>query len=240
MTKKYYKSVSCEETPSGTTLCLDGKPARTPAGNSFVMHSTALARAVAEEWRSQGEIVRKEVMLLTQVACVAIDFAGQQREAVIADMLPYGGTDLICYRAGHIPQLAYSQAQLLDPIVAWAGERFGIALRMTEGIMPVEQPEDGKAKLAALLSAYDDWKLAAVAAVVKPLGSVILALALVEGRISAEEAFHLSHLEENFETGQWGGDEEKERRMQKLREEITAIEKYLRLLSASGSVLSRK
>jgi len=231
--KKLYKSVSYEKVLSGFALRFDGKPARTPAGNPFILQGEALALAVTKEWQGQGETLRKDTMPLAQLACVAIDLAGARREEVIADILPYGETDLVCYRAGDIPALAKEQAEMLDPIMAWAGGRFGITLHVTHDMMPIAQPEGNKAKLAQALSGYDDWRLAALAASVKALGSLVLALALTEGHINAEEAFHLSHLEESYETRQWGDDEEKENRMRRLKEDIAATERFLSLLLSS-------
>jgi chaperone required for assembly of F1-ATPase len=228
--KKIYKTVSCEITHSGLSLCLDGKSARTPAGNAFQIPTSALAEAVAEEWRAQGENVRKETMPLSHIASVAIDLAAKKRGEVIADILPYGDTDLVCYRAGDIPALKNQQSESLDPMVAWASKRFGVVLRVTDGVMPLAQPEDNKEKLAASLSSYDEWKLAVLACAVGPLGSLVLALALIEGYIDAETAFRLSQLEESYETEKWGEDEEKQIRTRNLRDTIVAVGRFLHLL----------
>jgi chaperone required for assembly of F1-ATPase len=145
-------------------------------------------------------------------------------------MISYSETDLICYRAGDISALVKRQSELLDPVTRWAEGRFGIALAITDGLMPVKQPASNKAKLKAALADYDDWRLAALAVAVKSLGSLIIGLALTEGRLGGTEAFHLSQLEERYETEKWGGDEEKDARMRKLEEEIIAAERFLRLL----------
>src|SRR5579872_2791377 len=114
--KKAFKLATCGHLPGGYALLLDGKTARTPMGKPFVVQSAALGEAVALEWQAQGGAVRKETMPLTQTACIAIDLAVEQREEVLADLLAYAETDLICYRAGDVPALASRQKEILDPI----------------------------------------------------------------------------------------------------------------------------
>jgi chaperone required for assembly of F1-ATPase len=233
--KKVYKSAKCGKFPEGFALLLDDKAARTPMGKPFVMRSQPLAEAVAQEWQAQGETIRKETMRLTHIACVAIDLVAERRAAVLEDILPYGDTDLVCYRAGDIPVLAARQAERLDPIVGWAKDKLGVALKVTGDVMPVTQPEANNMQFTEILSHYDDWKLAALACAVKPLGSLTLALALAEGRLDAKTACELSQLEETYETEAWGSDEEKEQKLQLRREDIHAAEGFLLLVLSRGN-----
>jgi chaperone required for assembly of F1-ATPase len=229
--KKHYKSVECRQEGPEFTILLDGNPAKTPLGTSYNISNAELAKAVAAEWAAQGDVIRKESMPLTQITCVALDIIAQRRHDVCADVLLYADTDLVCYRAGNIAELAQQQSELLDPVIAWAEERFGVAFKLADGIMPVKQPATNHAKLKAAVFDYDDWRLAALAVSVRPLGSLILALALVEGLIDARAAFQLAHLEELYETKKWGRDEEKEARMQLLEKEVIEVEKFLSFIA---------
>jgi chaperone required for assembly of F1-ATPase len=136
----------------------------------------------------------------------------------------------VCYRAGNAPALLQRQGEMLDPVLAWAKAHFGVELNVTDGVMPVSQPAANRARLKDKMNEYDHWKFAALTAGAKPLGSLILALALIEGRIDAATAFDLSHLEEAYETDKWGADEEKEKRLKRLKEEISCVEEFLMLL----------
>jgi chaperone required for assembly of F1-ATPase len=62
------------------------------------------------------------------------------------------------------------------------------------------------------------------------LGSLVLALALLEGRISAEEAFEASQLDETFQIEQWGEDAEAARRRRSIREDVLSTRRFLDLL----------
>lgn len=50
--------------------------------------------------------------------------------------------------------------------------------------------------------------LAALHVMTTLMGSVVLALAVQEGRLSPEEAWALAHLDEDFQMEVWGQDEE--------------------------------
>lgn len=217
----------------GGYALMNGKiPARTPLGFPLVLPNEGLAAAVAAEWAGQGQKVNKALLRLTPLVCVAIDLANQNLEAVLADVVPYIDTDLVCYRAGDIEELFIQQHTLLEPILAWAKERFDIALVTTGGLMPVAQPSRNRQLLTDILAAHDSWNLAAFAAAVKLLGSAVLALALLEGRLSAQEVFALAHLEEAYETQKWGKDEEKEKLLGAKKEDIQSVETFLRLLKS--------
>lgn len=215
----------------GFAVLMDGKLLKPPLGETLVLPDEKLATAVAAEWQAQGEKIRKNDMRLTQLASVAIDLARMRREETLEDVLGYSDTDLLCYRNSDIPDLYILQKKLFTPIIAWANEKFGIFLQITDGIMPVKQPAENQQKIKKAVAGYTEWQLAVFATVVKPLGSIILALAFTEQRINAAEAFRLAHLEETYQTGQWGTDEEKEQKINERKLEIEAAEEFLRLLS---------
>ena len=53
--KRFYKSVTVEETPDGFRFLLDCKPVLTPARQSLILPTRPLAEAIAEEWSAQKE-----------------------------------------------------------------------------------------------------------------------------------------------------------------------------------------
>lgn len=213
-------------------LILKNKPLRTPAGNALAVPCLSLAEALVAEWQGQGEKVNKSLLALTPIACVAVDLALHNREALLADVVPYIDTDLVCYRAGDCPELLEQQAALLAPLVEWIKEQHGIILHTTTSVMPIAQPAGNQERLRNILVGFPPFKLAAFAVAVKPLGSAVLALALVERRILAEDAFRLAHLEETYETEQWGADEEKEAYQAAKKKDVLAVGQFLSLLGA--------
>ena len=57
--------------------------------------------------------------------------------------------------------------------------------------------------------------------------SVLLALALVKGKISANEAFELSELEELYQARKWGTEPVAEARRNSIKNLLISTEKYL-------------
>ena len=71
--KRFYDQVAIEDEGHGVALLLDGKKVRTPGKAPFLLPTTALAEAIAEEWRGQGERIDPQTMPLTRLANSVID-----------------------------------------------------------------------------------------------------------------------------------------------------------------------
>src|SRR4029077_17013741 len=123
----------------GHGVALDDKPLRTPAKAPVVVPSRALAEAIAEEWRRQGEKLKLEALPLTRLASTAIDLVTPRRPEVVAEVVRYAGTDLVCYRAGHPPELAARQHEAWQPLIDWASLRYDAPLEVTAGVVPITQ-----------------------------------------------------------------------------------------------------
>ena len=54
----------------------------------------------------------------------------------------------------------------------------------------------------------DPWRLGAVNAVTTLTGSALIALALARGRLTAEEAWQASNVDDDWNIKQWGADDE--------------------------------
>jgi chaperone required for assembly of F1-ATPase len=200
--------VAIEDEAGGTAILLDGRPVRTPGKDYFLLPNAALAEAVADEWRGQGARIDPATMPLTRLANSVIDGVKGQEEAVIADILSYAGSDLLCYRAEGPKGLVALQSRHWDPIIAWAKQHLGAPMRLTEGVMHVDQPTASLAVLTARLGELGSWSLATIHAMTGLSGSALLALAVALGRLSPEEAWTAAHVDEDWQIRQWGEDEE--------------------------------
>jgi chaperone required for assembly of F1-ATPase len=171
--------------------------------------SRRLAAALADEWNAQVERIDPAAMPVTRLVNSAIDGVAPRMNEVRADVLAYAGTDLLCYRAGEPERLAASQARHWDPVLVWAERRLAVRFALAEGVMHVPQPDDTLAAVAAALERYDDpFALAALHVATTLTGSALLALALAEGKIGAEEAWAAAHVDEDWNMLLWGEDAE--------------------------------
>src|SRR3712207_2103472 len=149
--RRFYETASVEERDGAFRLLLDGRAARTPARNLLAVPTRALAEALAAEWQGQEAVIDPAAMPLTRIVNSAIDGVAREREAVIADMAKYAGSDLVCYRAGEPEALVAEQARAWDPVLAWAREALGARFVLSEGVMHVAQPEAAVAAVRARL-----------------------------------------------------------------------------------------
>ncbi|MBD3764730.1 MAG: ATPase [Rhodobacterales bacterium] len=230
--RRFWTAAEAGPAEGGFAVHLDGRPVRTPAKRPLVVPSAALARAMADEWQAQDKLVRPETMPLTRAANSALDKVAPQRAAVIAELAGYGATDLLCYRAEAPAALAARQAAGWDPWLDWAVTDLGAGLRVTRGVVPVDQPAAALAALRAPLEAACDFSLAGLHDVVAISGSLVLALAVRAGRLTGDQAFALSRIDETFQIEQWGHDDEAEAAEAARRAGLLQAERFLSLLAA--------
>lgn len=206
--RRFYKDVSVEAGSDGFFISLDGRPVKTPRKASLAVAQAALAEAVAEEWRAQGEFIDPETMPATKLVNTAVDGILGQEAAVAAEIVAFAGSDLTCYRAEQPVQLVALQARAWNPVLDWARDVLGAHFVVTEGVIPVEQPPEAIAAVAVAVARYDALSLAGLHVMTTLTGSVLIALAHVSGRLSAGEAWAAAHIDEDFQISRWGEDSE--------------------------------
>lgn len=225
--KRFYTEVSVDAAAGGHRILLDGRPVHTPARQLLAMPSAALAEAVADEWRAQGETIERAGMGLTRLVSTALDRMPALRGAAFDEALDYAQTDLLCYRAAEPVELVERQRRRWQPWLDWLAETHGARLLVTTTMLPLSQPEPAIAQLRSAIEELDDWRLVGLHGATTALGSVVLGLALLEGEIDAEQALAASLLDELFEIERWGREREAERRQQVLRREVAAAAVFL-------------
>jgi chaperone required for assembly of F1-ATPase len=202
----------------------------TPAKGPLHLPSRALAEAIAEEWRRQGDRIRPAEMPLSQFANTALDRAASQPIAVVEGLLVFAATDLVCYRAEAPEALVGRQQRLWQPLLDWLEGRHGTVLAVHRGVLPRPQPRDAIQRLRRHLVGLDPFTLTALDNATRTAGSLVIGLAFVEGRLGPEEAFALSQLDETFQIERWGEDGEAAARRRAIKAEFDLIHRLLQLL----------
>ncbi|EME70930.1 F1-ATPase chaperone protein [Paramagnetospirillum caucaseum] len=231
--KRFYKDSSVEVRDGGFAILLDGKAVKTPGARLLCVPSPRLAEAIAGEWRGQEEQIRPSTMPLTQLASTALDRVGPERAHITQQLMNYAGTDLLCYRAEIPADLAARQGAAWQPLLDWAAQTLDAPLVTTTGLSAVAQPTGALAALQRHLESYDDWRLTGLQSATAAMGSLILGLALAEGRLDAEAAFQASQTDETYQIEQWGEDWEAADRRAELKADIEAASRFLGLLTPS-------
>jgi chaperone required for assembly of F1-ATPase len=230
--KRFYKDTGVEQGEDGFHVLLDGKPMRTPAKAILVVPTRVLAEAIAAEWAAVPEKaeINAAHLPLTRLAATGIDRVVARRDEVIADTAKYAGSDLLCYRATAPESLVKLQQELWQPLLDWAAERHGARLVTADGIGFVDQPEEAKARLHEAVSAHGDLALSALYNLTHTAGSVVIGLAVSEGRLDAAGAFATAQMDELYQVDRWGDDPLAEKHREGVRRDIEACARFLSLL----------
>lgn len=224
--RRFYKAVFVEPEGEGFALRLDGRTPRTPKGRPLVLPTRALADVIAEEWRAQGDWIAHASMPATRLAHTAIDAVGAARGPTVEGVVRYAGADLLCYFAEGPARLVRRQEKTWGPLLDWAREAHGLDFLRTAGVVHHAQPPQTLARLAALLAPMDDFTLAGMAFAAALFGSAVLALALRDGRINADETMAAARLDEIFQEEQWGVDAEAAARADAMAVEAVMLERW--------------
>ena len=230
--KRFYKTAEAVEADGGHGIALDGKPVRTPAGRPLAVSGAALATAVAQEWAAQDETIDRETMPLTCFVCTALDLVPARRAEIVAEVAAYAETDLVCYRTDQPPALARRQTAAWEPLVAWAAARYGAPLAVTRSITPIAQAPEALEALREAVATEDDFALAGLSLVTRSFGSLVIALAMREGRLDAEAAADASLVDERYQLERWGDDPELAARCARVARDAAEAESLFRLLAA--------
>lgn len=207
--KRFYTAVSTELRDGQHVLLLDGRPARTKQRNLLGATTPAAAAMLADEWAGQETHINPATMPTTRILHAAIDHVAEAGDAVVADILKYAGSDLVCYRAGEPEKLVALESAHWDPVLDHARIRHGARFRLAEGIGFVEQPREAIAAVAQALQPYRaPAMLAALHVLTTISGSALVALAVADGAVTPDAGFAAGEVDADFEISLWGSDEE--------------------------------
>ena len=227
--RRFYKTVTVTD---DNGVALDGRVVKTPMKAPLRLPNRALAEAVAAEWEAQGEKIMPSTMYFTKLANTAIDRVGAHRAEILAELLEYAGSDLVCYRADRPEALVARQAEHWNPVVDWARTVLDAPMEVTVGVIHTPQPETALKAIASALTELDDFQVAAFHGVMTIGGSALVALMVARGVMSAEAAWETCHVDEDYQIAIWGEDEEAAERRARRYVEFMACCRVLELSRA--------
>jgi chaperone required for assembly of F1-ATPase len=206
--KRFWTRAVVAPDAGGFVVLLDNRKVMTPAKQPLILPTQPLAALIAAEWEAQTGLVDPEMMPVTRMANSALDKVVPQYAEVAGLLAAYGETDLLCYRATHPPALIARQEQAWDPVLDWAASALSAPLRSTRGIVHVAQDPAVLSGLMDQVLALGNFRLAAFHDLVSISGSLVLAFAVARGHLTAEVAWRLSRIDEDWQISLWGEDED--------------------------------
>lgn len=231
--KRFWREVSVRELPEGFGISLDEKSLMTPGKQLLAVPTGEFAAQIAIEWEAVEKEVEPELLRFTKVANTAIDRVSSRMLEVVDDIVAYGEADLICYRAREPEDLKQLQAKLWNPWLDWSQTELGAPLHSVAGIGYREQPMESLVALRNEVARHSVFELVPLNELVTISGSLILALAVSRGALTAPEAWPLSRLDEEWQAEQWGRDELAAAAASQKREAFLAAETVLGCLRGS-------
>jgi chaperone required for assembly of F1-ATPase len=229
--KKFYSIAEAGTAPGGHTVRLDGKTIKTPLQHPFIVPTAKLAAALAAEWAAQENEVVPASMPLNLLANTMIDKAhGHERRAMEQALIDYGASDLVCYMALNPEELVTLQESHWQPLIDWMKEAHGIVLEPVRGIQYHHQPAESLNKIALLVEGLDPATFTATQAAAGATGSLVIGLALAQGRLTAGSAFDAACVDELYQLEKWGDDALARKRLDTILADLQAVETFYRLL----------
>ena len=229
--KRFWTLAEVVEADDGYGIALDGRRVKTPARVDLAVADRDLAEAIAGEWNDCGDEIDPRAMPLTGLANAAVDRVAADPATFAAGLAEYAKGDLLCYRADAPQLLIDRQSAQWDPLLAWARRRFDVDFTITTGIMHVDQPSATVARLAHAVAVLAPFTLAGLSPLVTIGGSLLTALALLEGEIDVAAAWDVVSVDDAWQAEKWGADVEAVAALEWKRLDFAAAARFLSLLS---------
>jgi len=237
--KRFWETVAIDPSNAGYAILLDGKPMHLPGGALLRVEGESLARAIAEEWQEVGGGKGGDMSFAdTPLTCLA----GTAQQRIAPDPMPtvdaiarYAESDLLCYRADTPEELVARQAREWQPWLDWVALTYDAPLRIARGVGYVKQYRDSVSALRRAVAGLDVAALAALGVAVPALGSLVLGLALAEGRLDAAAAHSLGALDELYQAQAWGEDAAAAARRRAIAADIAHATRFLQLTRPEAS-----
>jgi len=218
--KRFYKEVGVAPVDSGFTVTLDGRPVHTPGKRPVVVPVASIATAMANEWSAQGQFIDPTTMPMVRLINSAVEGGERSIPALREEIIKFAGGDLLLYRADSPQELVSQQEVLWDNALSHLSRHFGVSFEPTTGIIHRPQPQATLDRLAQAIAEENLFGLTALVSITGLTGSGLLALGVWARLFAPEAVWTAAHVDEDYQIGQWGEDEEASERRAKRRKEF--------------------
>ncbi|WCJ21253.1 ATP synthase mitochondrial F1 complex assembly factor 2 [Euphorbia peplus] len=209
--KRFYKQVTTRQADDGNgwSVMLDYRTLKTPSKSPLKLPNLALAKAIAAEWEYQDKDgIRPFTMPLMKLACTALERVPLTRPKIIENLIKRFNQDLVFCRAPQDDNLTTDvyerQVEKIDPLLEWVKSEFGFKAIVYTSFFGGQQDEGLVKAIEGVLKKSDNCELAVIDAIASAAHSLIIAIAIVRGKLDIEEAIQLIRLEEDFQVDRWG------------------------------------
>ncbi|CAI9111185.1 OLC1v1011341C1 [Oldenlandia corymbosa var. corymbosa] len=204
--KRFYNKVTTRQADDGNgwTVMLDYRTLKTPSKRPLKCPTHSLAMAIAAEWEyQQMDGIRPFTMPLMKLACTAFERVPLTRVKVLENLMKKFNQDLVFCRAPGDNDLTRGvlecQVEKIDPLLKWLQSEFGYKPVVYSSFFGGKQENGLVTAIESLLKGTTDCELAAIDAIAASAHSLVIAIAMLRGRLSIDEAIELIRLEEDLQ-----------------------------------------
>lgn len=151
----------------------------------------------------------------------------KDRKTIINKLADFSKTDMLLFWSDN-KELSELQQKLWMPVLLWAKENLDTKFKTTQTLDVPEQENEAETNLKKFLQSLNDKELTGFYYAALNMRSVLLAAALIKGKINARQAFEASCLEELWQAKYWGKEETADCRRQNLLSELEEIEAFVK------------
>ena len=131
-------------------------------------------------------------------------------------------TDVLLFW-GQQKELIERQQKAWEPILKWVNQALEAELKYTNSLEVPEQPKESGYRLQRFLENLSNKELAGFYVAALNMKSVLLAAALVKGKLNAEEAFNAAFLEELWQNENWGAADDALKKREEMKQELIDV-----------------
>ena len=148
------------------------------------------------------------------------------RGELIDRLADFARTDVLLFLSTDKKLLEEQKAKWF-PIVNWANQTVNSDFKPTTSLNVPQVSKDFLKDFKNYITSFSDREMTVFYTAALDMHSVLLALALVKGKIDAKQAFELSEMEELFQARNWGKEAVAEARRRAIRDKLQEAHAYL-------------
>ena len=151
----------------------------------------------------------------------------QHRVEIIDRLVNFALNDVLLFWSTD-KEVKKEQQEKWLPILTWVDDTLNTRFKQTTSLETDTSGKTAATELKKYLDNLSDKELTSFYVAALNMRSVLLAVAMIKGRINATEAFELSELEELYQARKWGSEPVAEARRNSIKDSLISAEKYLR------------
>ena len=198
---------------------------KTPDGNLISIPYKKIVQLILTELNKKT--TSNDSVTYIKITNSAIDKIIKDKDSFINKIASQIHSDTICYFSKTPESLLQLQIDSWKPLLKWIKKTYSVELNYSYSFEPLIQNKNNIQIIKEILVGCDVFKLSGISTLCQLTGSLVISLALCDSRLTYEEAFRASQLEESYQLSRWGKDSEASNRRKAISADIYKASNYL-------------